>query len=168
MVVRIDAVLRTSAGPSVVCQSGRSGQAGQGQRDSRKAAGRHQAEAQIDSGGASTSNESKPFLYQGRMPFATGSIPTFNEYTKAKNDPAFAEEFEYYLREFVGRPSRLYFAKRLTEKWGGRSGHIQVASQLCCIALGWIWKASVSVIFHACNQQHTLRFQVGMTFLLLA
>ncbi len=41
------------------------------------------------------------------------------EYTKAKNDPAFTEEFEYYLREFVGRPSRLYFAKRLTEKYGG-------------------------------------------------
>src|SRR4051812_41117542 len=41
------------------------------------------------------------------------------EYTKAKSDPDFAEEFEYYLREYVGRPSRLYFAKRLTEKWGG-------------------------------------------------
>ena len=41
------------------------------------------------------------------------------EYAKAKNDPAFNEEFEYYLREYVGRPSRLYFAKRLTEKWGG-------------------------------------------------
>src|SRR6266496_3358147 len=41
------------------------------------------------------------------------------EYEKAKKDPAFQEEFEYYLREFVGRPSRLYFAKRLTEKWGG-------------------------------------------------
>ncbi len=41
------------------------------------------------------------------------------EYTKAKNDPAFVEEFEQYLREFVGRPSRLYFAKRLTAKYGG-------------------------------------------------
>ena len=41
------------------------------------------------------------------------------EYAKAKNDPAFYEEFEYYLREYVGRPSRLYFARRLTEKWGG-------------------------------------------------
>jgi len=41
------------------------------------------------------------------------------EYTKAKSDPDFAEEFDYYLREYVGRPSRLYFAKRLTEKWGG-------------------------------------------------
>ncbi len=41
------------------------------------------------------------------------------EYAKAKTDPAFRREFEFYLREFVGRPSRLYYAKRLTEKLGG-------------------------------------------------
>src|SRR4051794_14635117 len=41
------------------------------------------------------------------------------EYTKAKNDPEFQREFDYYLREFVGRPSRFYFARRLTEAWGG-------------------------------------------------
>ena len=42
-----------------------------------------------------------------------------NEYRKAQNDPAFREQFEWYLREYVGRPSRLYFARRLTEKLGG-------------------------------------------------
>ena len=42
-----------------------------------------------------------------------------NEYARARKDPAFHEEFQYYLREFVGRPSRLYFARRLTEKLGG-------------------------------------------------
>src|SRR5215218_8565671 len=41
------------------------------------------------------------------------------EYERAKKDPQFKREFEFYLREFVGRPSRLYFAKRLTEKLGG-------------------------------------------------
>ena len=41
------------------------------------------------------------------------------EYANAKADPAFAREFDHYLREFVGRPSRFYFAKRLTERWGG-------------------------------------------------
>ena len=41
------------------------------------------------------------------------------EYIRAKNDPAFVREFECYLREYVGRPSRLYFARRLTEKFGG-------------------------------------------------
>ena len=47
------------------------------------------------------------------------------EYDKAKNDPAFDEEFQYYLREYVGRPSRLYFAKRLTEKWGGAKVYLK-------------------------------------------
>jgi tryptophan synthase beta chain len=41
------------------------------------------------------------------------------EYTKAKSDPDFARDLEYYLRHFVGRPSPLYFAKRLTDKFGG-------------------------------------------------
>ncbi len=41
------------------------------------------------------------------------------EYRKAKQDPVFQEEFDFWLREYVGRPSRLYFAKRLTEKFGG-------------------------------------------------
>jgi branched-chain amino acid transport system substrate-binding protein len=39
----------------------------------------------IDSGGAGPANEGKPFLYQGRMLFGVGSIPTFNVYTKQKN-----------------------------------------------------------------------------------
>jgi tryptophan synthase beta chain len=41
------------------------------------------------------------------------------EYRKAQKDPAFGEEFDAYLRDFVGRPSRFYFARRLTEKLGG-------------------------------------------------
>ncbi|MET0239810.1 MAG: tryptophan synthase subunit beta [Sphingobium sp.] len=41
------------------------------------------------------------------------------EYRAAKQDPAFAEEFEELLRQFVGRPNPLYFAKRLTEQLGG-------------------------------------------------
>ena len=40
-------------------------------------------------------------------------------YNKAKADPEFIREFEWYLREYVGRPSRFYFARRLTEKLGG-------------------------------------------------
>ncbi|MHC4181752.1 MAG: pyridoxal-phosphate dependent enzyme, partial [Planctomycetota bacterium] len=41
------------------------------------------------------------------------------EYLKAREDPKFNDELEYYLREYVGRPSPLYFAKRLTEKLNG-------------------------------------------------
>ena len=40
-------------------------------------------------------------------------------YEAAKEDPAFREEFDALLRDFVGRPSPLYFAERLTEKFGG-------------------------------------------------
>lgn len=40
-------------------------------------------------------------------------------YEAAKEDPAFREEFNALLRDFVGRPSPLYFAERLTEKFGG-------------------------------------------------
>ncbi|HEV2292966.1 MAG TPA: tryptophan synthase subunit beta [Tepidisphaeraceae bacterium] len=42
-----------------------------------------------------------------------------DEYRRAKVDPQFQRELDYYLREFVGRPSRFYFARRLTEKFGG-------------------------------------------------
>ncbi len=35
-------------------------------------------------------------------------------YTAAKNDPAFAAEFDDLLEHYVGRPSPLYFAERLT------------------------------------------------------
>jgi tryptophan synthase beta chain len=41
------------------------------------------------------------------------------EYKKAQADPKFRAEVERYLRDFVGRPSRFYYAKRLTEKLGG-------------------------------------------------
>ena len=40
------------------------------------------------------------------------------EYERAKNDPSFQDEFDFYLREFVGRPSRFYHCRRLTEKLG--------------------------------------------------
>jgi tryptophan synthase beta chain len=42
-----------------------------------------------------------------------------DEYRRAQKDPAFKREFEYYLREFCGRPTPLYFAERLTRELGG-------------------------------------------------
>lgn len=41
------------------------------------------------------------------------------EYLKAKEDKAFQEELNYYLREYVGRPSPLYLAERLSRELGG-------------------------------------------------
>ncbi len=40
-------------------------------------------------------------------------------YAAAQADPAFQAEFEYELKHYVGRPSPIYHAKRLSEKLGG-------------------------------------------------
>jgi len=41
------------------------------------------------------------------------------EYFRAQQDPSFAREMGYYLREFCGRPTPLYHAERLTRELGG-------------------------------------------------
>jgi len=41
------------------------------------------------------------------------------EYRAAQTDPAFRDEFEYLLKHYVGRPSPLWFAERLTNELGG-------------------------------------------------
>src|SRR5690606_8454358 len=41
------------------------------------------------------------------------------EYEKAKQGPEFATVLAYCQRDYVGRPSPLYFAERLTEHCGG-------------------------------------------------
>jgi tryptophan synthase beta chain len=41
------------------------------------------------------------------------------EFLKYKDDPEFIEEFQYYLKEYVGRENPLTLAKNLTEKVGG-------------------------------------------------
>src|SRR6516162_3315997 len=40
-------------------------------------------------------------------------------YTEAKEDSTFERQFHGILEEYVGRPSRLYFARRLTAEAGG-------------------------------------------------
>ncbi|SFE15846.1 tryptophan synthase, beta chain [Chitinophaga sp. CF118] len=40
-----------------------------------------------------------------------------DNYLKILRDPAFQQEFEQLLRDYVGRPSPLYLAKRLSEKY---------------------------------------------------
>jgi tryptophan synthase beta chain len=40
-------------------------------------------------------------------------------YEAAKADPTFQAEFDYYARDYIGRPSPLYFAERLTRHFGG-------------------------------------------------
>jgi tryptophan synthase beta chain len=57
-------------------------------------------------------------LYGGRF-VAETLMPLILEleqaYADAKNDPRFQKEMDGYLRDYVGRPSPLYFAERLTE-----------------------------------------------------
>jgi len=40
-------------------------------------------------------------------------------YAEARDDEAFQQELDYLLKQYVGRPTPLYFARRLTEAWGG-------------------------------------------------
>jgi tryptophan synthase beta chain len=40
-------------------------------------------------------------------------------YLKFKNDKIFKKELDYYLKEYAGRPTPLYYAKNLTEAIGG-------------------------------------------------
>ena len=46
-------------------------------------------------------------------------------YGQARQDPQFDAEFRYELKHYVGRPSPVYFAKRLTEKCGGARIYIK-------------------------------------------
>jgi tryptophan synthase beta chain len=61
-------------------------------------------------------------VYGGRY-VAETLMPALMEleraYAKARRDRSFRKEFRFYLREYVGRETPLYFAERLTEKLGG-------------------------------------------------
>lgn len=46
-------------------------------------------------------------------------------YAKAKKDKAFQRELKYYLSQFVGRPTPLMYAERLTKKLGGAKIYIK-------------------------------------------
>jgi tryptophan synthase beta chain len=61
-------------------------------------------------------------IYGGRF-VAETLMPLILElekaYADAKIDPAFKAEMDGYLKDYVGRPSPLYFAERLTAHFGG-------------------------------------------------
>ena len=56
-------------------------------------------------------------------------IPTLNEltaaYEDAKHDPAFHQELEYYLKNYIGRESPLTFAANLTAELGGAAIYLK-------------------------------------------
>ena len=47
------------------------------------------------------------------------------EYNSAKKDRSFRKEFEYYLKNFAGRPTPLIFAENLTKRLGGAKIYIK-------------------------------------------
>lgn len=47
------------------------------------------------------------------------------EYKKAINDEAFINEYKYYLRQYVGRESPLYFAENMTKDLGGAKVYLK-------------------------------------------
>src|SRR5438034_11794142 len=61
-------------------------------------------------------------LYGGRY-VAETLMPALSElehaYDKARRDRSFRKEFQFYLHEYAGRETPLYFAERLTEEFGG-------------------------------------------------
>ena len=61
-------------------------------------------------------------IYGGRF-VAETLMPLIREVEEAwqhsKTDPEFQRELAYYRQHYIGRPSPLYFAKRLTEHFGG-------------------------------------------------
>jgi tryptophan synthase beta chain len=63
-------------------------------------------------------------IYGGRF-VAETLMPLILEleaaYATAKNDPRFQKEMDGYLKDYVGRPSPLYFAERMTEHLRGVS-----------------------------------------------
>ena len=61
-------------------------------------------------------------IYGGRY-VAETLMPVILEvekaYREAKNEESFNNELTYFLKHYVGRPSPLYYAKRLSESLGG-------------------------------------------------
>lgn len=46
-------------------------------------------------------------------------------YSKYKDDPKFTSELEFLLNSYAGRPSMLYFAKKMTENLGGAKVYLK-------------------------------------------
>lgn len=47
------------------------------------------------------------------------------EFTKAKNDEKFVKEYLYYLKQYVGRPTPLYYAENLSKYAGGAKMYLK-------------------------------------------
>ena len=67
-------------------------------------------------------------IYGGRFVAETLMTPLQEleaAYAASKADPSFQKEFDDDLAHYVGRPSPLYFAQRLTQLWGGAKVYLK-------------------------------------------
>lgn len=67
-------------------------------------------------------------IYGGRFVAETLMTPLEEletAYMACSKDASFQKEFDEDLAHYVGRPSPLYFAQRLTEKWGGAQVYLK-------------------------------------------
>jgi tryptophan synthase beta chain len=67
-------------------------------------------------------------IYGGRFVAETLMTPLEElevAYTASKNDPTFQKELDDDLAHYVGRPSPLYHAQRLTKLWGGAQVYLK-------------------------------------------
>lgn len=76
----------------------------------------------------STANQTVPDQHGRFGPYGGRYVPETlmyalrqltEHYESARDDPEFQKQFAYYLHQYVGRPSPLYFAERLTKEAGG-------------------------------------------------
>ncbi|MCF8720496.1 tryptophan synthase subunit beta [Nitrospina gracilis] len=62
------------------------------------------------------------YVIETLMPALTELEKIYNE---TKQDPEFQRELKYYLEQYVGRPSPLYFAENLTRQLGGAKVYLK-------------------------------------------
>ena len=72
---------------------------------------------------------SSKFGEYGGMYVPEALMPVLHEleraYSEYKDDKGFIAEYEYYLREYAGRPNPLYFARKMTKKLGGAKVYLK-------------------------------------------
>ena len=94
-----------------------------GKKDPQKMAAFVQAVRTYEIGGAAMSKSRGRFGIHGGQyipeTLMNAVIELEEAYNRYKNDLSFQEELKTLLNEYAGRPSRLYYAKKMTEDLGG-------------------------------------------------
>ena len=83
-------------------------------------------------------------------------------YKKYKDDPEFNRELTEMLNEYAGRPSRLYYAERMTKDLGGAKIYLRSA-QILCHSLRIVKSARSSRIL----VEHLCEFSVKLRIILI-